>query len=663
MPIRPTASRCFAALLALALAGPGLAAQERPLDEMTLEELMNVEVTTVGRAPDLAWRVPAAVYVITRAAIERSGATNLAQALRLAPGMQVARIDAGKWAIGTRGFADRLARSMRVLIDGRAVYSPLFAGTYWETQHVPLEDIERIEVIRGPGGTLWGSNAVNGTISIITRRASDSRGLYASVGGGSEVLTGTVRYGQALGGQTFARVYAAGFDWGSQFHAAGDPAYDDWRLGQAGFRMDTNLPSGRTLTLIGEAYEGRLGQFVRETLLEPPYLQTGTERSPLRGADLLARWEGGLSARSQFQLQAYYEVHDRDEYPVSETRQTFDVDLQLRHRRFTGHRIDWGLGWQVNVEDLSTAPVASLPSGTEHLVSGFAQDEISMLDDRVRLTLGAKLEHNEYTGFEIQPGARLAWLVDDRSTLWASVTRAVRRPSGVERRFLRMAVLNPANQLFFRLLPNESFQSEKLVAYEGGYRLNLGERFYARFAVFYNAWDDLLSTELMAPVQEPAPSGPDLTVYPLTFGNGIDGNTHGGEVAADFRLTSWWHANASYSYLRVRTTAKPSSADISQEEMYDGGSPRHQVVTQQWLGLPGGIELDWTLRYVSKLPVLDIPAYSSSSVRIAWQATDQLQLHVVGENLHEDHHAEWPGDEGGDVEIERRFHAGLTWRP
>jgi iron complex outermembrane receptor protein len=624
---------------------------------------MSIEVTTVGRSPDFAWRVPAAVYVITREQIERSGATTLPEALRLAPGVQVARIDAGKWAIGSRGFADRLARSIRVLIDGRAVYSPLFAGTYWETQDVLLEDIERIEVVRGPGGTLWGSNAVNGTISIITRRASDSQGAYVTAGVGDEQRNGAVRYGRALGGAGFARVYAKGFEWEPQVNTAGGTEYDGWRMGQAGLRIDTELTGGRDLTVIADGYLARLGKVERVTLLAPPYLETVLRDAPLSGANVLTRWSGPVREGIDFQLQTYYEVTDRNEYPVSENRRTFDVDLQLRHLQLPRQRIDWGLAWQVSHEDLVTASTVSLPLETEQLFSAFIEDEISLFDDEVRLTLGTKLEHNVYSGLELQPGARAAWLVDDANTVWASVTRAVRRPSGVERRYSSLNILDPGTRTFVRLDRNPDFVPEKLISYEAGYRLNLGERLYARASVFYNDWRDLLSTELFDPVTEPSPPGPDITILPLFLGNGIDGSSHGVELSADVRLTPWWHANANYSYLRVSTTPEPGSRDASLEVRYDGGNPRHQVRVHNSFDLPGRVQLDWQLRYVARLWGVGIPAYTESNARVGWQATDELEVHVTGQNLHHDHHAEWLADSGTtNVEIERRFFMGLKWR-
>jgi iron complex outermembrane receptor protein len=504
---------------------------------------------------------------------------------------------------------------------------------------------------------------VNGTISIVTRPASDTQGLYATAGAGTEVLDGALSYGRAFGDDSYARVYAKGFDWEPQHNAAGQPEYDDWRLAQTGFRFDASASGGRTLTVSGDAYAGRIGQYLRVTDLAPPYLTVGQEDVDLSGGNVLARLAGPVGASTELELQSYVELTDRNEYPVSEHRRTAEVDLQLRHRRWRSHEINWGLAWQGSWADLDTAPTSSLPEDDEHLLSGFLQDEVSLLNDRVRLTLGTKLEHNQYSGLEVQPGARLAWLVDERSTAWASVTRAVRRPSGVERRYTTTSVLNPGGPAFVRLLPNPDFQSEKLIAYEGGARIGLGERVYVRVSGFYNRWDDLFSTELLPTIQEPAPPNPPRTVIPVTFGNTLHGNSHGAEVVADVRVLPSWTVEGSYSYLRVRVHRDTGSADITQEGLYEGGSPRHQVRLHNSFDLPRGVSVDWHLRYVGELPNYEIGAYTTSDVRIGWQMNDALQLFVVGYSLHDAHHVEWPPDNsGGQVEIERRFRAGLTWR-
>lgn len=652
------------AVLGGALTPPGVAAQTlEELREMSLEELMDVQVTTVLRSAVASSRVPAAVYVVTAEDIRRSGATSLAEVLRLVPGMQVARVDAGKWSIGTRGFADRLSRSMLVLIDGRAVYSPLFGGTYWETQNVLLEDVERIEVVRGPGGTLWGSNAVNGIVSVVTRAAGETQGLYAHAAAGTEDrVIGAARYGAALGDFGHVRAYANGFDRESQFNT-GDLEYDEWRLAQGGFRMDGALGDAHELTVQGDAYVARLGEFVRLTRFEDPFLEVETRDLPLSGGNLLARLSGPLGPLPSLQLQTYYDVTDREEYPLSEHRETFDVDVQSRHTPGV-HDVVWGVGYRRTTADVSTAPIAMLPDGTENLYSAFLQDEISLAGDALRLTLGAKLEHNPYSGLEILPSGRLAWHVDADRTVWGSVTRAVRRPSVVEHSYATTSILDPSLPAYIRLSPNPAFRSEALVAYEAGVRAQAGADVYLTLAAFYNDWDDLLSTELTgdAFLEEPA-SGPPRLVFPVQFRNGLSGSSYGFELTADARPTAWWSVAGHYAFLRVTVSPDPGSTDLTQEAQYEGGSPRHQVRLRNSFDLADDWTLDWHLRYVSELPNPGIPGYATSDLRLAWRATDALELEIVGRNLHEPHHPEWPGENGGaDVEIERSVYVGLSYR-
>jgi iron complex outermembrane receptor protein len=655
--------RLIGLLVAQALFAPALSGQTLDdLREMTLEELMQLEITTVSRFAEPSTTVPAAVFVITAEDIHRSGVTSIPEALRLAPGMQVARIDAGKWSIGVRGFADRLARSMLVLIDGRAVYSPLFAGTYWETQDIVLDDVARIEIIRGPGGTLWGSNAVNGIINIVMLPADETQGVLAEVAAGSEeVLRGTLRYGTSFGEDTYARAYLKGFDWDSQFHT-GDVEYDEWRLVQGGLRLDSDFAGGRRLSLQGHAHTARLGEFVRRTSFTPPFLEEDTSRLPLTGGSAMARFTGPLASSLDFQAQSFYEWTDREEYPVSESRRTFDVDLQFRHVGFDRHSISWGAGYQLSDSDLDTSDYSSLPSGSEDLWSAFLQDEISVAGDRLHLTVGAKLEHNDYSGLEVQPTGRVAWLVTPNHILWAAVSRAVRRPSRVEREYASTSILNPAGPAFVRLLPNLDFESEKLIGYEVGYRALPEERVYLTVSTFYNRWSDLLTTDLFDVFQEDDPP-PTRTIFPVSFLNGLDGESYGIETWADLWPTPWWRTRGHYAFLRVVMTPKPGSRDITQRSRYEDGSPRHQARLQNSFDLPRGVSFDWYVRYQSKTVDPDLPAYTTSDVRIGWEVTPGLELEVLGRNLHEPHHAEWPGENGGaDVEIERGVSVGVSWR-
>ena len=398
------------------------------LKRMSLEDMMTVSVSTFSRVPEPSNRVPAALFVLTGDDIRRSGATSLPEALRLVPGVQVARMDASRYAIGIRGFADRLSRAMLVMIDGRAVYSPLFAGTYWEVQDTLLADIERIEIIRGPGGTLWGANAVNGIINIITKKADDTQGLVVTAAGGGE-LWGPfgVRYGGAVGDNLHVRAYAKGFDQNAQFHADGGD-FDEWHMAQGGFRADWSFARSRTFTLQGDLYAAKLGQRYPVISYTPPFSETSSRQSPLGGGNVLARWAGPFGSSGDFQLQTYFDRTTRDERPVAEQRNTFDVDFQHRYQEWRRHDLVWGAGYRVSGDEItSVPPTAFIPDRrTDNLYTAFAQDELTIVPDRLLAVVGAKMEHNAYSGFELQPSARVLWTMVPAHSLVGSVSRAVR---------------------------------------------------------------------------------------------------------------------------------------------------------------------------------------------------------------------------------------------
>jgi iron complex outermembrane receptor protein len=654
--------RSIAAALALAGLFPAAMRAQTPtqdLKRMTLEDLMSIEIFTVSRAPERATAVPAALFVITQDDIRRSGATSLPEVLRLAPGIDVARLDAARYAVGVRGFADRLARSMLVLIDGRAVYSPLFAGTYWEVQDTLLPDIDRIEVIRGPGGTLWGANAVNGIINIVTKHARDTQGGLATGSLGShERGPFGVRYGGAVGEGFHFRAYARGFDRDAQFHPGG-AAFDDWRMVQGGFRGDWTLARARTLTLQGDAYAVSLGQRVSLPSYTPPFGRTVTRDAPLSGGNVLARWSAPAGETGELRLQTYYDGTNRDELPVAERRDTFDVDFQHARRLRARHHLVWGLGYRVSSSRITAVlPTEFTPQDrTDSLYSAFIQDEVPLVPERLRVVFGTKVEHNAYSGVEFQPSGRVVWTLNPSSTLVWSVTRAVRTPSRVETDYTTTSLVSPALPTFVRLLPNREFKAEELVAYEAGYRVRPIEPLYVTVSGFYNQHENALSTELLTPFVETMPLPPRL-ILPVMFRNGLHGNSHGIEVTADARPASWLRWSGSYSYLRVQVTRNPGSTDVSQERRYEGLSPRHKIQLHSSIDLPRRVTVDWLLRYASELPAGPVAGYATSNLRLAWQPTPDLEVALVGSDLHEARHVEWPGS----VQIERRAHLMVTWR-
>jgi iron complex outermembrane receptor protein len=629
------------------------------LKRLTLEELLDTKITTVSRMPERAAELPAAVHVITQHDIRRSGATTIPEALRLVPGLHVAQIDSARWAIGIRGFADRLARAMLVLIDGRAVYSPLFAGTYWEVQDTLLADVERIEIVRGPGGTLWGANAVTGIVNIVTKSAAATSGLLVDADAGSRGYgSGSVRYGGTLGSRGAYRVFVKTFHRGAQPSTAAT-AFDEWHVTRAGGRADWTRANGHTFTVDGDAYGGRLGQRAAVTTLEPPYQDVFANDAPIGGGHALFRWSGSTPARD-FQIQTYFDRTRRDEIPVSETRHTFDIDVQRTERRFARQAISWGAGYRVTSDVLRTVPptVFTPEDRTDQVFSAFVHDEIA-LASTLRVSAGSKFEHNDYSGFEVQPSGRVMWSPATAHTLVGSLTRAVRTPSRVETDYSTASpVASTGLPTFVRLQPNPDFVSERLTALEAGYRVRVHPALYVTASSFYNWHHDQLSTDLLTPVIETAPP-PVRLILPVRFGNTLRGRSYGGELTADWRPWQGLRVTGHYANLRIEMQRDPDSSDVSQERRYEGGSPRHQAALNASVDVTDEVMVDWHFRYVGELRSGPVPAYATSDLRLGWIAARGVELELVGRNLHEARHIEWAGSTS---EIARSVYAGVTWR-
>ncbi len=632
------------------------------LRALSMEDLVNIEVTTVSRTPETRTMVPAAVHVITEDEIRRSGAQSIPEILRLVPGMQVARIDSNKWAVGIRGFTERLSRSMLVMIDGRAVYSPLFAGTYWELQDTLLDDIDRIEIIRGPGGTLWGSNAVNGIVNIITKSAANTQGGVLKVGGGTmEQEFGSVRYGGKIGHSFHYRGYGKFFNRDAAFHHDGNN-YDDWRMGRLGFRTDWTSASNRTLTFSGDFYTGAIGQFTTLTTYGAPFTQRIVNDSDVSGGNIVGRWQGPVGRTSDFKLQLYYDRTNRKEVTFRENRDTFDTDFQHTLGLTDSQRIVWGVGYRASSGRTDSVPaVRFIPANrTDHLFSFFAQDELRLATERVRVTLGSKFEHNGYSGLGVQPSARVVYAFSADHAMVFSVSRAVRTPSRLEHDLeLTSQIAAPTLPVaaFLRIVPNREFDSEKLIAYEAGYRTRPANRLFLTASAFLNQHDDLLSTELKPAFFESNPP-PNHAILPANWANGLHGNSYGLELTADVRLTERWRWTGFYSFLSVRLTPDHLGSDASQERLGEGNSPRHQSGFKSSMDLPAKLELDAMFRYVSSLPAPAIPPYTTVDLRLAWRPKAPLELSIVGRNLFDPQHPEF----SGGVEIQRHVRGQMTWR-
>ncbi|MCG3112674.1 MAG: TonB-dependent receptor [Candidatus Manganitrophus sp. SB1] len=631
------------------------------LTELSLEELMNVEIVTYSKSPIKWFNTPAAIFVITQEDIRRSGVTSVPEALRMAPGVQVARINANQWAIGIRGFTSRLSRSILVLIDGRSVYNPLFAGVYWEVQDLLLEDIERIEVIRGPGGVIWGANAVNGVINIITKHSKETQGGLVTLGAGTEERGfGGVRYGGRSGEELHYRVYAKYFDRDAGFHQDGVD-FDDWRMGQAGFRTDLDITDRDAFTLQGDFYTGEAGQRTTFGIYTPPFSQTVLRDADLSGGNLLFRWGHVRSERSDWTLKVYYDYTNREEANFEEERHTLDFDFQHHLRLIKSQALNWGAGYRLNSDDTSgVETVEFIPADrTDAIYSAFVQYQIGFIDDRVVLTLGSKFEHNDYSGFELQPSGRALWKPTETQVVWSAVTRAVRTPTRLEHDLALSGILDPATNTFGRVLPNESFESETMIAYELGYRVQPQPRLSFTSTTFYNKYANLSTLEMGAPsFTEAAPPGPDRVIVPFFFTNQMDGHTYGVELMTDWQAKEWWRVNFIYSFLQIHLNAQAGfPTRESSEAGTEGSSPHHQAGLRSMIDLPGNLEFDWFLRYVDRLPAQVVKRYYNLDLRLGWHPTEKVELSVVGQNLLDQQHAEFAR---GVVEVQRGVYAKVT---
>jgi iron complex outermembrane receptor protein len=633
-----------------------------PLKQLSLAQLGNVEVTTNSKEPETVWRTPAAIYVLTQEDIRRSGATSIPEVLRLVPGVEVARIDSNQWAVGIRGFGNSFSKSVLVLIDGRSVYTSLFAGVYWDVQNVLLEDVERIEVTRGPGGTVWGANAVNGVINIITKSSKDTHGKLAAMGGGNvEQGNGRFHYGGGYGTNLNYRVYGMAFGRAPGFHSDGNN-FDDWQLGQGGFRTDWDNQKRDTLTVQGDLYKGNVGQRVNIGYYSPPASLNVVGSQEVSGGNILGRWRRTVDA-GDIQVQAYYDRTYRLGPQLGETRNTFDVDFIHHLTLLPRQDFIWGVGarWSPSDFTQTVATVDFLPHHqSDNIYSVFLQDQIAIFRDKLQLTIGSKFEHNIYTGWELQPSARLLWTPSSHQTVWAAVSRAVSTPSQVDENLQLTGYTSVPFPFFLRIAGNPNFNSETLLGYEVGYRRLITPRLYLDVSLFHNKYNDLTSFGPFAFSVETNPS-PAHLLLTLPWANGIMGSTNGGEISPDWKATRWLELKASYSYVSLDLKNRPGNADAGTLGLDKGSSPRHEVVVQSLFNLPKRFEFDPTYRYVSALPAQSVKSYSTMDLRFGWHFAGNLETSVVGQNLFQPNHMEFGISPGPMVGVGRSVYGQIIW--
>ena len=666
-----SARSCFLACCITILSIPTFAQDDgelspRSLKQLSIEALLNVEVTSVSRRKEKLSEVASAIQVITREDIRRSGATSLPEALRLAGNLNAAQKNSHDWAISARGFNTDLANKLLVLIDGRTVYTPLFSGVFWDRQDYLLEDIERIEVISGPGGTLWGANAVNGVINIITRKSRDTQGLYAEAGAGTQLRHfAGLRYGGTAGPKVSYRVYGKYFDRDNAILSDGEEPSDAWHMGQAGFRMEIGAPDESTVTMQGDYYNGEVD------------LAAGGV-AEVSGGNFLARWARTFSENSSMRLQLYFDKAYLDQ-PVPETRtddnsvvapagrlkddtDTYDLDFQHSFGLGERNQIVWGIGYRFIHDEVENAPgLAFIPTELDrNLFSVFAQDQF-MVTDKMFITVGSKVEHNDYTGFEFEPSARVQYNFAGNQALWAAVSRAVRMPSRIDRH-VRLPTPGFSPIVDNLLVGGENFISETVVAYQLGYRGQVASTLSGSVSSFYNVYDHVRSTSLSPP--DPIFGLP----FPLFYENNLEGYTYGLELTITWQALNWWKLHTSYTRMETDIRVKEGRFDFN-NALNENADPRHFFSLRSSIDLPQNLEFDAGLRWVDEFQYNmagtpgRVAGYTELEMRLGWRITPKFEISVVGQNLLHDHHLEYAIS--GTVprtEIERSVYGKIACR-
>ncbi len=662
----PFVRRPLALLAALAVTSGAALAQPQDPTMLSLEELMGIEISSAAKRPQRLLDAATAIYAIGSEEIRRSGATSLPELLRTVPGVQVSRIDGSRYAVSIRGFSSRYSGKLLILQDGRTLYSPLFSGTYWEAQDVLLEDVERIEVIRGSGGTLWGANAVNGVINIITRQARDTQGTFVEAKGGSLERGVALRHGMALDNGGHARAYAKIDRHNPLETTTGDKAHDAWEQQRAGFRVDLAPSASDRFTVQGDAYEAQSQQ--RVLLMPGPTVPASfvPDTAVSRGANVLVRWQRDLGPRESWQLQAYADHTQQADVVQQHRIDTLDIEWQHRLPLTASQDLTWGLGVRSVRQQLDGGfTVSMIPDQHNHMLySAFVQDEIQLRED-VHLTLGTKLEHNGYTGMEVQPSARLQWRATPTDNVWAAASRSVATPS--------MATTATFGHFGTQSIPglgdavigvrgNPDIRSEVMNSFELGYRGQFGPRFNLDAAAFYNQYDHLVSREVSAPIFVPYP------VIPFLLDNQVEGKTYGFEMAGNWQVLPSWRLHGSYSWLKMDLKAKPGGTGLVAFGAADH-SPEHMVKLHSLHQLAHNLELDASLNFSSKLifsspltGALEVPGYTRLDLRLGWRPSPNLEVNLIGRNLLKDRHPEFLADDVRANEVPRSVLLQAKWK-
>jgi iron complex outermembrane receptor protein len=605
------------------------------LKKLSLEELLQQQITTASRKPQALSEVPAAVEVLSSEDIHRSGVRTIADALRLGTGIEVARANTGVWAISARGFNTTAPDKLQVFMDGRSLYTPLFSGVLWDVQDYLLDDIDRIEIIRGPNATLWGANAFSGVINVITKSAKDTQGVYLNAGAGNEEPGfGGVRYGGKLGEDTYYRAYAKFWNRDSMAFENGASADDSAVMGQTGFRIDSDLSAQNSLTAQGDLYDGRYGV-------------KGSADTVVDGANLMTRFTRRLDEGSELQLQVYYDhTHRKVDRQFEEELHTIDFDGLYRREINNRNELMLGMNYRL-YEDRVDNPNPTVfgffpPEKSIQYLNGFLQYEFKIVPDALAVTVGSKFGHNDFSGFDYQPSARLAWNVATANTLWAGVSRAVRTPTRFDE---DLQITVPG----FVLTPQQDFQSEKVIAYELGWRARPAKHVSVDVAGYFNQYSDLRSQE-----RESGPAGP------ITLRNKMHGEGYGAETAVEVDPLDWWRVRVSYTYLEKQIYPEIGSKDMTRG-VGEGNDPHHFGNIRSSWDLPQNLFLDAVLRYTTALPDPHVPGYVELDLRLAWRPKPTLEFAISGLNLLHAQHPEFGAAGPTREEVQRSGYFEVTW--
>jgi len=637
--------------------------------QLSLEQLVNLVVTSPSKKEERYSQVAAALYVITADDIRRSGKTTIPELLRMVPGLTVAQIDSNNWAVSARGFTGVFANKLLVLLDGRSVYTPLYGGVFWNEVDTLLQDIERIEVIRGPGATLYGANAVNGVINIITKNTKDTQGVLASTGGGSEErFFADTRYGETVGDTSY-RIYSKYFDRDASTPTNNSlitSAHDSWRGARGGFRSDTDLSVDDTLMFSADGYYSEPGvDFSEPTLAGVQSLRPETRY--LNGANAIVKWARELGSESEVSVKGFYDHIGRDDVNFNQRRDTWELEAQHRLPVGESHDVLYGASYRAYSDNYDGSFYVDVepPSDTVSLYTAFLQDEITLVPDHLKLTVGTKLEQYDLSGLEVLPSARLAWMPDSRNTIWTAFSRAVRSPQ----RFNQDGLIVLGTQTLPNGLPaaavlrgDSDYDSETLDAYELGYRVQVSDTVAFDLATFYNNYDDLESVEPNGAPFLTSFEGVPLIELPFRSDNLLEGETYGGELSIEYRPRDNWRLVGSYSLLNMDLRHTKGSQDqvfLPAEER----TPKNQATLRSYLELPYNLEWDSALRYMDSIPGTSTDSYIELDMQVAWRYTKNWTLSVVGMNLLQDDHEEFaltalnsPG-----ISIERSVFGRVTY--